>query len=625
MANSTSPGIQTRPYRSHRVPACVRCRSRKIRCHIDIPGEPCLSCRERRLKCQYDGPSITTDESNEERPSKRSKYNNGLNNGDGDERPMLPPVLHRPSSHASASIMLAPHVAEDMAILQKHIVQHGPNDADSGHLYQTLSHDAGNLIVYHTVPRYRTGLRPEMGAGKAQRDIIEQIIGPFRNEVIDLFLKHIQPHFPILDDESCSALRKRSLDKIPNTVACVVYATGAPFWRRSDILKIHPKPDSYYMWTKAIASVIEDFLSPALSTVCGAILDQTGRPSMSIISNITSCGRTVSLAQTFGLHRDPSTWNITDHEKATRIRLWWGVIITDYWGSVAYGTPPHIAKGAYDVPIPDIDSLISVKATTAQKYASTCFIHLCALTELLGDILPLVYHIKPIPEKLEKRVQKLKDVLSDLESQLPEWVPLPNRTGSSNLWFCLLSVRVLLNRVALRAAMLTSDTTLQASRLGELRSSSTAVLDFVLSLGESQFQDFWLPYTAHMLVLSVMVSLRCAVEAPEAEVRSASISKLERVIIHIQHAKDTYDWDLANHCLERYSNTISKIASLAVREPRSPAVAEAANETDGTEPQSALTFEDPTFPLSDLLDPNSFDFSWEALWDTPSGMTNFSL
>jgi hypothetical protein len=36
-------------------------------------------------------------------------------------------------------------------------------------------------------------------------------------------------------------------------------------------------------------------------------------------------------------------------------------------------------------------------------------------------------------------------------------------------------------------------------------------------------------------------------------------------------------------------------------------------------------FDDASFLLSDILDPNAFDFSWDALWDTPSGMTNFSL
>jgi hypothetical protein len=44
---------------------------------------------------------------------------------------------------------------------------------------------------------------------------------------------------------------------------------------------------------------------------------------------------------------------------------------------------------------------------------------------------------------------------------------------------------------------------------------------------------------------------------------------------------------------------------------------------DGSD--SGPNLDDPAFLLSDLLDPNAFDFSWEALWDTPSGMTNFAI
>lgn len=45
----------------------------------------------------------------------------------------------------------------------------------------------------------------------------------------------------------------------------------------------------------------------------------------------------------------------------------------------------------------------------------------------------------------------------------------------------------------------------------------------------------------------------------------------------------------------------------------------------GVEVPPVPTFDDANFLLSDILDPNAFDFSWEALWDTPSGMTNFAI
>ena len=160
------------------------------------------------------------------------------------------------------------------------------------------------------------------------------------------------------------------------------------------------------------------------------------------------------------------------------------------------------------------------------------------------------------------------------------------------------------------------------------------MLDFLLSLGELQFQDFWLPYVTHLLVHAITVSLRCTVETQDPETRNTSVNRLQRVIAHIQFARDNYDWDLAIYCLERCAEPVSRIASLNAREPAPlsetgaeimSAVPSANGHGTGIEVPPVPTFDDTNFLLSDILDPNAFDFSWEALWDTPSGMTNFAI
>ena len=195
--------------------------------------------------------------------------------------------------------------------------------------------------------------------------------------------------------------------------------------------------------------------------------------------------------------------------------------------------------------MPTLDSLTSPKATSAQRMASTCFIHLCGLTELLGDILPLVYEVNPDRIELSHSVEQLKERLNGLERRLPEWFPLPGMPGTSNLWFCFLSMRLLLSRVTLRAAILEGDTGRKDARLDDLRASSSAVLDFVLSLVEHNFLDFWLPYATHLLVQAVTVSLRCTVETQDLDIRNACVQRLERVIAHIQYAREHYEWDVS--------------------------------------------------------------------------------
>ena len=521
--------------------------------------------------------------------------------------------------------MLAPHLAEDVDIFNRHLLQHRRADAEESEpsKYQTLLHDVKDPVIYTTVPRFRTGLPPGSGCGREQLEVLEQLMGPFKREVIELYFNNIHYHFPILDDETCETLRSGKLAPVPNNLMCVIYAMSTPLWTRSETLRMHPRPDVHYVWNKGISATLEDFLSPGMATIQGAILDQVGRPSVSIVGNITLCGRTISLAQTFGLHRDPSKWNITENEKSVRIRLWWCCLITDHWGSIAYGAPPYISKGYHDVPRPTVSSLISTKATAQQRYATTCFVHLCVLTELVGDILPLVYQIAPDRGHLSREVDRFKRELTDLERQLPDWLHLPNRAGSCMLWLCFLSVKLILARITFRAAILDGVSTLSRERMDQLRTASSAVLDFILMLGEAQFQSFWLPYATQIIVHAITVSLRCTVETQDPGIRTACVSRLERTITHLQHARDQYDWDIAIYCLERCADPVSRLVSMA-REPPQPEMEANPIYNGGNDGQTVAFFDDPNLVLSEFMDPNAFDLPWEALWDTPSGM-NFSI
>lgn len=147
-------------------------------------------------------------------------------------------------------------VAEDVDILQRHISQHRTApDLPNSDPYQTLSsHDTTHSpIVYLTVPRFRTGLASDTIPGKEQLEIIQQLMGPFKREVIDLFFTHVHPNFPVLDEETCAALRKgggAGWEGLSCNMRCVVYAIGAPHWYLSGGLKMHPKPDTHFIWNK---------------------------------------------------------------------------------------------------------------------------------------------------------------------------------------------------------------------------------------------------------------------------------------------------------------------------------------------------------------------------------------
>ena len=577
----------------------------------------------------------------EGRPQKRPRTISGRNSNQDQHRPPVvesvaqtpptPTTTTTTTTEQQSAILVGPAVAEDVEILQRHISKHDSSNPQPSNPYRLLSRDSSNPVIYLSVPRSRTGLQTSLYAGKGHLEIVSQILGPFKNEVIELYLKWFHSNYPVVDDSTCELLRNRDLDSISPSLLCTIYAAASPLWAKSDTLKLHPHPDYHYFWNKAISALYEDFISPSLATISSATVEAVGRPSVSIVGNIANCGRTVALAQSFGLHRDPSQWNIGAEEKTTRIRLWWGVLINDYWSSIAYGTPPHSIKGCFDVPLPVIESLLPAKATTSQRCSSICFLHLCSLTEILGDILPFVYQLKPEPQEMIRAVERLRCSLDDLRSKLPDWLPLPNQPGTSNLWFCFLYTRLLISRLSLRAAVLDGEATGTPSnndRLAELCGTSTAVLDFIISLDESQFQDFWLPYCGHLLVLATMVALRCTVES-DTDARSAHITRLQQFLSRIQFAHDHYEWDIADYCIERCAGPIAKLAALMTGD--SQQAVENAVFSGGAEngnAQIAPTDEDQTgsFFLSDYLDSTaSFDYSWEALWDTPSAISGFPL
>jgi hypothetical protein len=59
-----------------------------------------------------------------------------------------------------------------------------------------------------------------------------------------------------------------------------------------------------------------------------------GRPIYHMTGNIINAGRTVNLAHSHGLHRDPSAWRAGDSEKSLRARVWWALVVHDHWYAV---------------------------------------------------------------------------------------------------------------------------------------------------------------------------------------------------------------------------------------------------------------------------------------------------
>lgn len=89
--------------------------------------------------------------------------------------------------------------------------------------------------------------------------------------------------------------------------------------------------------------------------------------------------------------------------------------------------------------------------------AANSFIHLCTLTEILGEVLPLVYDLNLDPKETWKQIHRLEIALHEWEDRLPNYLRRdndenPRVSGSSSLQLSYLAVRLLLNRISLHVS-----------------------------------------------------------------------------------------------------------------------------------------------------------------------------
>jgi hypothetical protein len=185
---------EARPYRSHKLPACSVCRQRKGRCEVDDPALPCRYCHRRKLDCDHTvnrpGAGLTNRE--DRTPvAKRARTANG--NAVANTAPT--PIDRQPHGNIQegeecSPVMVNPSMAEDIDILERHLaVQNGSNVSET-RPYVRLRSANGESVVYRTVARRRKGLQQTSMPGLSQLEIIENVLGPLKTEVIQLYDTH---------------------------------------------------------------------------------------------------------------------------------------------------------------------------------------------------------------------------------------------------------------------------------------------------------------------------------------------------------------------------------------------------------------------------------------------------
>ena len=133
-------------------------------------------------------------------------------------------------------------------------------------------------------------------------------------------------------------------------------------------------------------------------------------------------------------------------------------LLTVHRSSFAHGVPSNVTKDQYDVPMCELRALLGSKETSSSRGRGTeCFIALCSLTEILGDVLPLLYNLHSKTSKeASKRIRRIKVDLDEWEKSLPGWLIIDSgnapAAGSSSLQLGFLAVKMLLCRLSLKVS-----------------------------------------------------------------------------------------------------------------------------------------------------------------------------
>lgn len=221
-----SPGFNAgaRPYRSHKVRACDLCRKRKSRCTVDIPGQSCLLCRVQGADCHYQeeaGADASTISNADTKPwpgaqpmepvsglkRKRSPERSPISSGHIPQRSSTngPSPQGTSSSsgrrgsdtrrkayeddrHNESVLIVGPMVAEDAQVIEKHMPpeRSSLSEEPGNNPYNIFSSDPRKPVLYTTISRRRKGMRMGVPPGENQKEILEQILGPFKHDLVRL-------------------------------------------------------------------------------------------------------------------------------------------------------------------------------------------------------------------------------------------------------------------------------------------------------------------------------------------------------------------------------------------------------------------------------------------------------
>ncbi|KAB8227130.1 transcription factor domain-containing protein [Aspergillus alliaceus] len=348
---------------------------------------------------------------------------------------------------------------------------------------------------------------------------LSQIVTPEIGErLIQLFTRFVNLQFPILSEDRLPDPRASSAHLL-----AAIYLISQPFTTFDDYLCIElvyspPSPQDLFRiaWRELNHALSE----PTIQSLQAALILLLHPPSNPLLLDSTVkwtlLGMTVSMAQTLGLHLNPSIWNIPSDEIHTRRRLSWVVFAIDKWLAFSFGRPSHISRN--DWLITELNSS-DIESETSTSGAHLYAIEFSKLTTILDNVLTSLYSLRglsALSKDFRLTISNARPLMHDLtawHASLPLLLAMDPTAGrkqtsndSASLHIAYQSVKILILRALLRpfnntdhpASELEQDEEWHAARSQIRKTASTetdAALSLISNLQPAHYHAFWAPWS----------------------------------------------------------------------------------------------------------------------------------
>lgn len=242
--------------------------------------------------------------------------------------------------------------------------------------------------------------------------------------LIQLYGRFVDPCFPIVAIQQLPSCPEE-LSNMSLGLLAALCASALPFIMHDESLYgllLHP-PSSQRLYRLCWLDISQQFHAPSLATLQACLLFQQRLPTNPYLSDTafswSLISSAVAVAQTIGLHQDPSCWeSVPPWERRLRKRLWWATWTMEKWASLTRGMPSHIHQDDFDVPdlrLEDVDDTIS---SSAHIKAHLC--ELVRMTCIMSDIQQTYYTTRGIGRTAHDLPLSL-DLARSSRARLKEW------------------------------------------------------------------------------------------------------------------------------------------------------------------------------------------------------------